>query len=589
MRTKISKIGIPISNNVTELQISKNSNKSVDSHLNDPINVNDNFLLEKISGDKSLKKRRLIDKEYVAVEESPIDNVEEIEEEDNVLMEYQPLKKRKLSRRKKVLKTSKLSSKEKLVNDDQVFRLHSILYKLYCHESIIKNLNQLLLKMNTCLMNKVYSLITKDLNESNIPAALLFDKIRICQMGNNSSENDTFLSIYSAMSEQYSSLMNEKESIEKNIDKNVDSKIVEQFIKKWIKSKPNFSMLDLIGENDNYSFQTMNSAKMKKSEKLPTRISSGPLKKIKQSKNSCLETVCKGKRYNRVKNENEDENEKKCYSACPWPNCTYESKREWALNEHINLTHTGLKQFRCKVQDCVAMFFSSSELDNHIKKHHTDVASKEFMSCVWPGCNALFKSKLGLRAHVQVHKGENLISCDWPGCNYLAKNKRQHENHTRKHTGDRPFSCDFPGCNSKFRTNDSLRHHKKSHSEYRPFKCYWPGCEANFKTNRGLTIHRALHTGEKLFKCDWPECDYASERKYHVDLHIYEKHTHVKPYQCSWSDCDASFLRNDKLQNHLKIHRQEKPFKCIHPLCEKHFVEKGNMMKHYNNVHKRKF
>lgn len=275
------------------------------------------------------------------------------------------------------------------------------------------------------------------------------------------------------------------------------------------------------------------------------------------------------------------------YYHCPWSNCTYESKREWALNEHICLIHTGVKQFGCKVESCSMTFFGSSELDNHMKKCHTDVALKEFMPCTWPGCIALFKSKLGLRAHLQVHKGENLIPCDWPGCNYYGKNKRQSENHLRKHTGDRPFPCDYPGCDSKFRTNDSLRHHKKSHSEYRPFRCDWPGCEANFKTNRGLTIHRALHTGEKLFKCDWQNCEFASERKYHVDLHIFQEHTHVKPYQCTWAGCDASFLRNDKLQNHLKIHRQEKPFKCIHPACDKHFVEKGNMMKHYNNVHKR--
>ena len=172
-----------------------------------------------------------------------------------------------------------------------------------------------------------------------------------------------------------------------------------------------------------------------------------------------------------IEGENDDEfGGKNAHHPCPWPNCTYESKREWALNEHINLTHTGLKQFGCKVGGCPATFFGSSELDNHMKKYHAEVASKEFMPCTWPGCNALFKSKLGLRAHLQVHKGENLIPCDWPGCNYFAKNKRQSENHLRKHTGDRPFSCDYPGCDSKFRTNDSLRHHKKSHSEYRPFR-----------------------------------------------------------------------------------------------------------------------
>lgn len=96
-----------------------------------------------------------------------------------------------------------------------------------------------------------------------------------------------------------------------------------------------------------------------------------------------------------------------------------------------------------------------------------------------------------------------------------------------------------------------------------------------------------LHTGEKIWRCTFGECEFASERKYHVDLHIYENHTHTKPFQCNWIGCEASFLRNDKLQNHLKIHRQEKPYKCIEGGCDKHFVEKGNMMKHFNNVHKR--
>lgn len=182
------------------------------------------------------------------------------------------------------------------------------------------------------------------------------------------------------------------------------------------------------------------------------------------------------------------------YTQCPWADCTYESKRIWALKEHINLTHTGVKQFGCRVEGCPATFFGSSELDNHMKRAHTEEASREFMPCTWPGCNALFKSKLGLRAHLQVHRGENLIACDWPGCNYAAKNKRQSENHTRKHTGDRPYGCDFPGCPAKFRTNDSLRHHKKSHSEYRPFRCDWPGCEANFKVRDlgGLEFYLVL-------------------------------------------------------------------------------------------------
>lgn len=516
-----------------------------------------------------------VDQDFV-VNEEEIENEDEEEgdsfDEDDELDEFRPLKKRRLSRKGK--KCSKLTKPS-----TEVQKLHQVIYKLRQHELVVKRFLDTLVKMNTSLIDKMFNLISGEVS-ANISVHRLLEMLRSLQAAKNIAD-DSFLGEFASLYEQYKKISVEKVNLEQSIDtEEIDEKEIEDCVGKYLKRKRKICLLELISET----------RPGKRTRGRPRKLDTCATNTVGTNGGGGGATVATFKprrKRRKVKDGTADEEEKSSYHPCPWPNCTYESKREWALNEHINLTHTGLKQFGCKVDGCPSTFFGSAELDNHMKKFHAEEASKEFMPCTWPGCNALFKSKLGLRAHVQVHKGENLIACDWPGCNYNAKNKRQHENHIRKHTGDRPFACDYPGCDSKFRTNDSLRHHKKSHSEYRPFKCDWPGCDANFKTNRGLTIHRALHTGEKLFKCDWPDCDFASERKYHVDLHVYERHTHVKPYQCSWAGCEASFLRNDKLQNHLKIHRQEKPFKCIHPACDKHFVEKGNMMKHYNNVHKR--
>nr|XP_027195136.1 myb-like protein D [Dermatophagoides pteronyssinus] len=558
--------------------------------------------------------------------------------------EFRPLKKRKIIRRSKQTankittantnatnnttastntKTGSTSNETnriqriRMAKDREIERLQMILYKCYKHNMLINKLNRLLMKMNGCLMDKIYNTMNANNNDRNNEDDESLSMISVgkslltlIRSKQDLPDMDNFIAQYDDLIKQYDQLDQErKEILAKIDDENVEQSLIDQTIGPYLrKPKKKFTMFDMIGvdrpiANKSTPKNNRNSESTITKRKRPaiTNFTESHVPKKAKSttgdtplRNTTLRTK-KSKRKTNIPINQEDssaeildgDEKAQSYHPCPWINCTYESKREWALNEHINLTHTGLKQFGCKVDGCPMMFFSSSELDNHMKKCHVEAASKEFMPCTWPGCNALFKSRLGLRAHLQVHKGENLIQCDWPGCNYTAKNKRQHENHLRKHTGDRPFSCDYPGCDSKFRTNDSLRHHKKSHSEYRPFRCDWPGCEANFKTNRGLTIHRALHTGEKLFKCDWPDCEFASERKYHVDLHVYENHTHIKPYPCSWMGCDASFLRNDKLQNHLKIHRQEKPFKCIHPSCEKHFVEKGNMMKHFNNVHKR--
>ncbi|KAF7494113.1 Zinc finger protein [Sarcoptes scabiei] len=477
------------------------------------------------------------------------------------MIDFQPLKRKKLTRIRQ--------TKSNTFKSEEIDRLKALFYRLYTHHSILNRLNQILISMNNTIVKELFSSISGNSDSANVSISNFLDSI------SSSSLNGDFLKNFTDSLQIIDSVLREKKIIEESIDEDVDLKSLERPINQLFQRSKKFPLSQVI----------LPDAKVDNHEGKSTLCNSDSIRFKKLSS-----TSSKSKRLARAnpsKEQNDVDEDKQVNRPCPFPHCHYESKRLWALNEHINLTHTGIRQFGCKVEDCPATFFCSSELDNHMKKLHTEEASKEFMNCTWPGCNALFKSKLGLRTHIQVHKGENLTACDWPGCNYLAKNKRQHENHLRKHTGDRPFICDFPGCFSKFRTNDSLRHHKKSHSEYRPFRCDWPGCESNFKTNRGLTIHRALHTGEKLFKCDWVDCDFASERKYHVDVHIFNKHTGVKPYPCTWSGCESSFLRNDKLQNHLKIHRQEKPFKCIHPTCEKHFVEKGNMMKHFNNVHKR--
>ena len=626
------------------LRLRKTVNKITDDDNDDDdetyMNDDEEFIVDECdnneNNDDDHQNKSLTTKKRRSAKSSNDDDGEDDDDD-----EFRPLKKRRIVRRNKQVAGNKMTAtttsaninanststsasetnriqKIRLAKNREIERLQMILYKCYKHQSLLNQLNQLLMKMNGCLVDKIHTMISGDGNGNNeesppITSESLMTLIRSKQ---NNLLVDNFIAQYDPLITQYNQLNDErKQMLAKIDDENVEQSQVDQTIGSYLrKPKKKFTMFDLIAvdSSDRPDKSVMNnSEKKKRSTSTTTGGSRVYNKKAKSSSTRTAEisnethktTTTSTSRSKRLKRktkmkypqQEEDSSEMvensngkyPSYHPCPWPNCTYESKREWALNEHINLTHTGLKNFGCKVDQCPMMFFSSSELDNHMKKYHAEVASKEFMPCTWPGCNALFKSKLGLRAHVQVHKGENLIQCDWPGCNYTAKNKRQHENHLRKHTGDRPFSCDFPGCESKFRTNDSLRHHKKSHSEYRPFRCDWPGCEANFKTNRGLTIHRALHTGEKLFKCDWPDCEFASERKYHVDLHIYENHTHVKPYPCSWIGCDASFLRNDKLQNHLKIHRQEKPFKCIHPTCEKHFVEKGNMMKHFNNVHKR--
>lgn len=348
--------------------------------------------------------------------------------------------------------------------------------RLRRHQLILSKMVNVLFQLATQLGDKFYLFLTG--KSANVDLVKMVEAIQttIGQLEMNNKEE--FINEIKILNEQYQMLLNERNKSEEHFNSDYLYSFPDNhdFREELDEDEINEDDEEYEDDDNQDADFTLRSRGTRK----PKTNSSGANAKTKIS--TASKALSTRKKLKRKRTANPTSKPQRTIAVnkdkvfyCDWPNCSYETKREWALNEHTNITHTGQKQFSCKVEDCQQTFYTSAELDIHMKRSHSDIASREFMSCTWPGCSALFKSKLGLRGHLRTHRGENLIACDWPGCTYMAKNKRQSENHQRKHTGDRPYRCGFNNCESSFRTNDSLRHHRKCHSDYRPFWCDWPG------------------------------------------------------------------------------------------------------------------
>ena len=109
--------------------------------------------------------------------------------------------------------------------------------------------------------------------------------------------------------------------------------------------------------------------------------------------------------------------------------------------------------------------------------------------------------------------------------------------------------------------------------------CSWPGCGKAFKRRHELENHMRIHTDDRKFRCDWPGCDYSATSSSHMSVH---KRTHVPDmrFKCDWPGCEYVATNPRLLAGHKTSHTQEKPWACDWPGCDKKYARSEGLIIH---------
>lgn len=270
------------------------------------------------------------------------------------------------------------------------------------------------------------------------------------------------------------------------------------------------------------------------------------------------------------------------------PDCELVFETINLLTKHRILEHqleeSDFKQIQCHINGCGKLFQRNSNLRRHIKAVHNNIKrthSKE--SC--PICGKEFNFKSNIARHIEsVHNKVRNYPCNLCEKSYFEKTHLA--NHIMvNHQDNRPFICDYLDCGKSFKILLHLTSHQKTHldSEEKEklrknnlYICAY--CGKTLTTKLSLDDHSRMHTNEKPFKCKI--CPKEFIRQIALSIHM-RVHTNEKPYNCTI--CNQRFKQSAHLKAHSLTHEIEKKFICS--VCDFSTKYKYNLDIHMRNVH----
>ena len=223
-------------------------------------------------------------------------------------------------------------------------------------------------------------------------------------------------------------------------------------------------------------------------------------------------------------------------------------------------------------RDCKIVFWSDSQLRNHIERKHLGLKvfdhvyiDSAAVKTVGDGfkcynCSDIFKSSKSLCRHIELVHHQESYKCELCSKGFTRRDalKRHKEvaHPAQKDEDDgvtkQSYKCNL--CSALFSRRDNLtRHLKRKHS-----------------TVDNVSLSPDVHHCEV--------CDQTFKRKYHLARHVREKHKAVEFDNFKCCDCGKSFTRAEDLKRHTKVHKSDNCVKCNH--CDTQFSEKANLMRH---------
>lgn len=190
-------------------------------------------------------------------------------------------------------------------------------------------------------------------------------------------------------------------------------------------------------------------------------------------------------------------NENKPY-ACS--TCLVAFKKKSELQAH-SYVHTGVLPFAC--EDCDQRFLKRFQLTRHARTHSANrSAQTQVLVCEHQDCNEIFFSTEELETHVKTahadqeqSKGRGvLLVCKV--CDRTFERNQNLRAHLRTHFEDvderKMHMCPMVGCDKAYtRKSNLMAHYNAVHDELKSqrFVCPYEGCDGRFGYKKVLTTH----------------------------------------------------------------------------------------------------
>lgn len=175
-------------------------------------------------------------------------------------------------------------------------------------------------------------------------------------------------------------------------------------------------------------------------------------------------------------------------------------------------------------------------------------------------------------------KKDTFFQYDFKGCGKIVKN-RCRAKHLNTHKKER-FECDI--CHITLASKMGIRAHFDVHYPKREFKCHI--CAAEYKSLSSLNQHiRYIHNNEpKQFICTI--CGSAQRKKHLLWEHM-NRHQGIKPYRCTFDGCEMQFFSKARRTEHMRTHTREKPYQCDVERCSNRFAYTVDLKRHKFKAH----